>query len=99
LKHSQATVDAVAIDMSPAYISAVMKHLPGAVIVFDHFHVVKLFNDKLSDLRRDLYREAKDQLRGSLPAHGTPVRPSASGEACLGRLFPRWESGTCKPDR
>jgi Transposase and inactivated derivatives len=63
LKHSQATVDAVAIDMSPAYISAVMKHLPGAVIVFDHFHVVKLFNDKLSDLRRDLYREAKDQLQ------------------------------------
>lgn len=49
--------------MSPAYISAVMKHLPGAVIVFDHFHVVKLFNDKLSDLRRDLYREAKDQLQ------------------------------------
>jgi len=63
LKHSQATVDAVAIDMSPAYSSAVMKHLPGAVIVFDHFHVVKLFNDKLSDLRRDLYREAKDQLQ------------------------------------
>lgn len=63
MKHSQATVDAVAIDMSPAYISAVMKHLPGAVIVFDHFHVVKLFNDKLSDLRRDLYREAKDQLQ------------------------------------
>jgi transposase len=30
-------------------------HLPGAVIVFDHFHVVKLFNDKLSDLRRQLY--------------------------------------------
>jgi transposase len=23
--------------------------------VFDHFHVIKLFNDKLSALRRDLY--------------------------------------------
>jgi transposase len=62
LSHSLATVEAVAIDMSPAYMSAVMDHLPKAVIVFDHFHVVKLFNDKLSDLRRDLYREAKDQL-------------------------------------
>ncbi len=31
-------------------------------LVFDHFHVVKLFNDKLADLRRELYREATDQL-------------------------------------
>jgi transposase len=49
-------------DMAPAYISAVSSYLPQATIVFDHFHVVKLFNDKLSDLRRDLYREAKDDL-------------------------------------
>ena len=62
LRHCPARVEAVAIDMSPAYMSAVMDHLPQATIVFDHFHVVKLFNDKLSDLRRDLYREAKDQL-------------------------------------
>jgi transposase len=63
LNRSQAMVEAVAIDMSPAYMNAVMSHLPRAAIVFDHFHVVKLFNDKLSDLRRDLYREAKDQLQ------------------------------------
>jgi transposase len=63
LRHSPAKVEAVAIDMSPAYMSAVLEHLPGAAIVFDHFHVVKLFNDKLSDLRRDLYREAKDELQ------------------------------------
>ena len=31
--------------------------------MFDHFHIVKFFNDKLSDLRRDLYREAKDDLQ------------------------------------
>jgi len=63
LRHSPARVEAVAIDMSPAYMSAVLDHLPKATIVFDHFHVVKLFNDKLSDLRRDLYREAKDDLQ------------------------------------
>jgi len=33
--------------MSPAYISAVTENLPEARIVFDHFHVIKMFNDKL----------------------------------------------------
>lgn len=63
LRHFKAKIKAVAIDMSPAYISAVLDHLPQATIVFDHFHVVKLFNDKLSDLRRELYHEAKDNLQ------------------------------------
>jgi transposase len=58
LDRSGAVIDAVAMDMSPAYIRAVETHLPWAVIVFDHFHVVKLFNEKLSQLRRDLYRQA-----------------------------------------
>lgn len=50
LKSSKAKVDAVAMDMSPSYISAVSTHLPEATIVFDHFHIIKMFNDKLSDL-------------------------------------------------
>jgi transposase len=49
--------------MSVAYWGTVMTHLPNAKIVFDHFHVIKLFNDKLSDLRRALYREATDLMR------------------------------------
>ena len=60
LRPSGAKIEAVAMDMSAAYRSAVSIHLPRAVIVFDHFHVVKLFNDKLSELRRQLYREATD---------------------------------------
>lgn len=48
-------IEAVAIDMSPAYIKAVSENLPKAQIVFDHFHVVKLFNEKLSDFRRMLF--------------------------------------------
>jgi transposase len=63
LKRAKAKIEAVAMDMSPAYISAVSSHLPKAVIVFDHFHVIKLFNDKLSELRRDLYHEARDRLQ------------------------------------
>jgi len=62
LKESKAKIEAIAIDMSPAYIEAVSTHLPETAIVFDHFHVIKLFNDKLSKLRRELYREATDSL-------------------------------------
>lgn len=62
LRRSGAKVKAVATDMSPAYIDAVTTHLPQAILVFDRFHVMKLLNDKLSDLRRELYREATDQL-------------------------------------
>jgi len=62
LQCSRAKIEAVAIDMSPAYISAVQANLSEAVLVFDHFHIHKLFNDKLSDLRRQLYREATEQL-------------------------------------
>jgi transposase len=60
LRPSGAKIEAVAMDMSGAYQSAVRAHLRKAVIVFDHFHVVKLFNEKLSDLRRALYREATE---------------------------------------
>lgn len=58
LKRSRARIEAVAIDMSPAYIAALSEHLPQAALVFDHFHVIKLFNDKLSDFRRELFRQA-----------------------------------------
>ena len=60
LKSSRAKIDAVAMDMSPSFISAVTANLPDAVIVFDHFHIVKMFNDKLATLRRDLQREAEE---------------------------------------
>jgi transposase len=63
LKRSRAQIEAVAIDMSPAYTFAVTTNLPDAVLVYDRFHVMKLFNEKLSDLRRDLYREATTQLQ------------------------------------
>ncbi len=61
LTRSRARIEAVAIDMSPAYICAVETHLPQAVLVFDHFHILQLFHEKLSDFRRKLYREATEQ--------------------------------------
>ena len=63
LRYAKGEIDSVSIDMSPAYISAIIKNLPDAKIVFDHFHVIKLFNDKLSKLRRQLYHEVNDILQ------------------------------------
>lgn len=63
LKAAKAKVRAVAIDMSPAYQKALEENLPSAAIVFDRFHVIKLLNEKLSQLRRDLYRQATDDLQ------------------------------------
>jgi len=59
LRAARAKIRAVATDMGKPYIRAVRDHLPHAVHVFDHFHVIKLFNDKLSALRRELYHQAQ----------------------------------------
>jgi len=61
LLRSGATIQAVAIDMSPAYIAAVSDNVPAAAVVFDRFHIVKLFNDKLSEYRRALYQKLTSQ--------------------------------------
>jgi transposase len=66
LKASRAKVRAVATDMSPAYIAAVLDNLPEASLVFDRFHVMKLLNEKLTELRRQLYREAQGPLGKSV---------------------------------
>ena len=66
LLRSGSCIDAVAIDMGPAYIAAVKEHLPKATIVFDHFHVIKMFNDKLSKFRRALYHHLPDNQQKSV---------------------------------
>jgi transposase len=53
-------------DMSSAYISAVRKNLPRADIVFDRFHVVKLIDEKLTELRRQLSHEATGEQKAVL---------------------------------
>jgi transposase len=51
-------IKAVSIDMGRNYISAVQNNLPKAKIIFDHFHIVKLFNDHLSRIRRKIFNNA-----------------------------------------
>ena len=50
----------VATDLSAAFISSAYENCPNAVHVFDHFHVVKLMNEKLDDIRRVQYSMEKD---------------------------------------
>jgi transposase len=62
LKRSRTRIEAVAMDMSQAYVSAVTENLPAAAIVFDHFHGIKLFNDKLQEFRRQLFNKAQSKM-------------------------------------
>jgi len=62
-------IEAVASDLSAAYISPVRKNAPDAVYVFDHFHVVKLINEALDKVRRRIVnqeraREKKEGVDG-----------------------------------
>lgn len=63
LRAARAKIEAVATDRSPAYIQAVRAHLGEAIHVCDHFHVIQLFNEKLSDFRRELQREATEPMQ------------------------------------
>ena len=50
----------VAIDMCTVFVAAIRRYLPHATIVVDHFHVVKLANDTVAEVRRRI----ATQLRG-----------------------------------
>ena len=67
-------VKGVACDMNSDFAEAFKERCPHLEIVFDHFHIVKNFNDKVvSEVRKDEYRrlteegeiEAAKQLKGS----------------------------------
>ena len=60
VRRKNISIKYVATDLSAAFISSVLENCPGAIHVFDHFHVIKLMNDKLDDIRRMLYNMEKD---------------------------------------
>ena len=82
-RHSRAKIAAVAADLSPAYSAAIRRNLPQAQLVFDRFPLVKRRNEHLTDLRRELSREATDPLhqqvwkgtRGLLWKHSADLDP------------------------
>lgn len=65
-----AKLEAVTIDMSAAYIKAVTECTPNAQIIFDRFHVQRLAQDAVDEVRRDEVRaatsdEERKQLKGT----------------------------------
>jgi transposase len=73
LRGSGARIKAVAMDMSRAYIAAVTRNLPKARIVFDPFHVIKLMNEHLDEVRRRLVREVEKKARARSGPSRVPV--------------------------
>lgn len=61
LHRSKAKIELVAMDMGRAFISWVKEHLPLANIVFDHFHVIKLMNEKIDKARRKAVAKLDDK--------------------------------------
>lgn len=66
---STASIEAVAMDMWPAYIGAVEEELPGAAIVYDRFHVKRYLNDGVDKVRRQEHRELS--AAGNMVLKGT----------------------------
>ena len=60
VRRHKVKIEHVATDLSSAFIASVIKNCPDAVHVFDHFHVVKLMNEHLDDIRRKVYAMEKD---------------------------------------
>lgn len=65
-----AKLEAITIDMSAAYIKAVTECTPEAQLIFDRFHVQRLVQDALDEVRRDEARAAsteaeRKQLKGT----------------------------------
>lgn len=61
-----AKVDVVTMDMSAAYISTVRERAPQAKIAFDPFHVVKLANEAVQEVRRTEARERKGTAQATV---------------------------------
>ncbi len=52
-------IEAVSMDLGPAYAKTVRERAPHAVICFDPFHVVKLAGDALDSARRQVWQSAR----------------------------------------
>jgi Transposase and inactivated derivatives len=57
LRKRARNLKAIAMDMSTSYISAVKEYLPRVDIVFDRFHVVKILNTAVDEVRRQERRK------------------------------------------
>ncbi|MGC8514428.1 MAG: transposase [Acidimicrobiales bacterium] len=52
-----AAIEAVSVDLGPAYLKSVTDNAARAIVCADPFHMVKLVGDALGEVRRDLWRQ------------------------------------------
>ena len=69
IKRRARKLEAIAMDMSTGFISAVQEQLPFVPIVFDHYHVSAIMNKGIEDVRREqqaqLDEEGERLLKGT----------------------------------
>ena len=77
-------IEAIAMDMSPAYVKGATERFPQARIVFDKFHLMVLAGQALDEVRRELGRDGGSDLKSALwrqPAAASPSRHQGSATA------------------
>jgi len=50
-------------DMSPSFISGVEKYFPNAHLTFDKFHIMKIFNEAVNEVRRQEQKDCPELFR------------------------------------
>jgi transposase len=63
-----AEIECVTMDMANAFANFAEHNLPNALIVFDHFHVVKMINDIINKIRRAAMAKINAETRQALRA-------------------------------
>lgn len=59
-EHNAEAIEAVSMDMGPAFNKSVSDHAPQAVICVDPFHVVKLVTDAFDEVRREQWQAMRE---------------------------------------
>ncbi len=54
---SSEEIENISIDMSPSFISGILEEFPKTSIVFDRFHIIKLLNEAMNEVRKKERRE------------------------------------------
>ena len=66
LEKSKAKIEYITMDLGQTFTSWAQANLPGATIIYDHFHVIKLVNDGLDKVRRSTMEKLEEEQRQSL---------------------------------
>jgi len=79
-------IQEVCCDMSPAFISGVEKHFPEAQLTFDKFHVLKVLNEAVDEVRRQEQQSRPELKRTRYIWLKNPVNLKANQAATLESL-------------